>query len=126
MESEYQSKEDVKWTTFQAGDELDGNVYIYIYPNLGMEVDGSKEILYFEKGIVTLREQYLGTKKTGTYSIQDGNVVVTYTKEILWNQGLNQDETKDISEQVIYKIDSNNVVTTEGNIEKIYMKNNGR
>ena len=91
-----------------------------------MEVDGSKEILYFEKGTVTLREQYLGTKKTGTYSMQDGNVIVTYTKETLWNQGLNQDETKDISEQVIYKIDSNNVVTTEGNIEKTYMKNNGR
>lgn len=126
MESEYQSKEDVKWTTFQAGDKLDGNVYIYIYPDLGMEVDGSKEILYFEKGTVTLREQYLGTKKTGTYSIQDGNVIVTYAKETLWNQGLNQDETKDISEQVIYKIDSNNVVTTEGNIEKTYMKNNGR
>ena len=129
IDNEFRNKQGVKWIEYktvrapEAKSDFEEGTYEYTVPKNGAENDGAKETLSFENGNITYKDEYFGTTKTATYILNKDNIVIRFTKETLFNQSVDKDETINISESVTYRYSDNKLIISQNGITKTFIKN---
>lgn len=96
--------------------------YVYTYPNLGMEVDGSSESINLVDGKITFKMNYFSKTKVGTYVVNGDKLIATYTSEELFDQSQDKMVFESISEVVTYNIVGDTLRNSRGGIDYTYTK----
>lgn len=141
LKEQFYSVDEVKWIKFDTSkitlsenkdtkttqkntEDLKNGIYTYTYPNLGMEVDGSKEIITLKDGNITFERKYFDMTKKGTYTVNGNNIVANYTDSSVFSQGEQKMVSEKISETVTYNITTNGLQINEMDINKTFTKSN--